>query len=224
VLKEVAETRSEPNKPERGAQAPPATVFIVDDDVAVRQSLSMLIHSMSLPVESFESAQDFLQRGDPTRAGCLVLDIRMPGMSGLELQDELKRREFTLPVIFITGHGDIGMAVRAMKNGAVDFIEKPFNDQVLLERINQAIELDRVRREEHGERADIARRIELLSPREREVMERIVAGQANKVIAIELGLSERTVEIHRAKVMAKTSAGSLAELVSMVTRIGATGG
>ena len=201
------------------ADAEPATVHIVDDDLAVRQSLTFLIRSMCLPVEAFESAQDFLERGDPTRAGCLVLDIRMPGMSGLELQDELARRGFSLPVIFITGHGDISMAVRAMKNGAVDFIEKPFNDQLLLERINQAIELDRVRRAERGELADIARRVELLSPREREVMERIVSGQANKVIAIDLGLSERTVEIHRARVMAKTGAGSLAELVSMVTRL-----
>ncbi|MEQ8232964.1 MAG: response regulator transcription factor [Gammaproteobacteria bacterium] len=206
------------------ADAALPTVFIVDDDLAVRQSLSLLIRSMSLPVETFESAQDFLGRGDPARPGCLVLDIRMPGMSGLELQDELARRDFSLPVIFITGHGDIGMAVRAMKSGAVDFIEKPFNDQVLLERINQAIELDRVRRAERGELADIASRLQLLSPREREVMERIVAGQANKVIAIDLGLSERTVEIHRAKVMAKTGAGSLAELVSMVTRMNGNGG
>ncbi|MEQ8661125.1 MAG: response regulator transcription factor [Gammaproteobacteria bacterium] len=205
------------------ADAELPTVFIVDDDLAVRQSLTLLIRSMALPVEAFESAQDFLNRGDPTRPGCLVLDIRMPGMSGLELQDELGRRDFALPVIFITGHGDIGMAVRAMKSGAVDFIEKPFSDQVLLERINQAIERDRVSREERAGLADIARRVDLLSPREREVMERIVAGQANKVIAIDLGLSERTVEIHRSRVMAKTGAGSLAELVSMVTRLGANG-
>lgn len=199
--------------------APASTVFIVDDDVAVRQSLSLLIRSMSLAVEAFESAQDFLERGDRTRPGCLVLDIRMPGMSGLELQDELSRRGFVLPVIFITGHGDVAMAVRAMKHGAVDFIEKPFNDQLLLERINQALELDRQRRELQAERADIASRMATLSPREREVMGRIVAGQANKVIAIELGLSERTVEIHRAKVMSKTGARSLAELVSMVHRL-----
>lgn len=200
-----------------------ATVFIIDDDAAVRQSLALLIRSMALPVASFESAQDFLERGDPTQPGCLVLDIRMPGMSGLELQDELVQRGFLLPVIFITGHGDVAMAVRAMKHGAVDFIEKPFNDQILLERINQALELDLQRRQAHSERADIERRIATLSPREREVMTRIVAGQANKVIAIELGLSERTVEIHRAKVMSKSGAHSLAELVSMVTRLEANG-
>jgi FixJ family two-component response regulator len=194
------------------------TVFVVDDDVAVRQSLSLLIRSMGLSVESFESAQAFLSSCDPERSGCLVLDIRMPGMSGLEMQEELHRRSIDLPVIFITGHGDVAMAVRAMKLGAVDFIEKPFNDQQLLDRINQALEVDRAARAARAERATLASRIELLSPREREVMDRIVAGQANKVIAIELGLSERTVEIHRAKVMTKTGARSLAELVTMVNR------
>ena len=194
------------------------TVFVVDDDVAVRQSLSLLIRSMGLSVESFESAQAFLSACDPERSGCLVLDIRMPGMSGLEMQEELHRRTIDLPVIFITGHGDVAMAVRAMKLGAVDFIEKPFNDQQLLDRINQALEVDRAARAARAERATLASRIELLSPREREVMDRIVAGQANKVIAIELGLSERTVEIHRAKVMTKTGARSLAELVTMVNR------
>ena len=194
------------------------TVFVVDDDVAVRQSFSLLIRSMGLSVEAFESAQTFLSSCDPERSGCLVLDIRMPGMSGLEMQEELHRRSIDLPVIFITGHGDVAMAVRAMKLGAVDFIEKPFNDQQLLDRINQALEVDRAARAARAERATLASRIELLSPREREVMDRIVAGQANKVIAIELGLSERTVEIHRAKVMTKTGARSLAELVTMVNR------
>ncbi|MGR8919523.1 MAG: response regulator transcription factor [Gammaproteobacteria bacterium] len=206
------------------SEAPPSTVFVVDDDAAVRESLALLIGSMALPVELFESAQDFLARCDVTRPGCLVLDIRMPGMSGLELQHELVERGIALPVIFITGHGDIAMAVRAMKSGAVDFIEKPFNDQQLLERVNQALELDRVNRASRSEIERISARIELLTPREREVMERIVAGQANKVVAIELGLSERTVEIHRSKVMAKTGARSLAELVSMVTRARSEGG
>lgn len=194
------------------------TVFVVDDDLAVRQSLALLIRSMGLTVEAFESAQAFLAVCEPARAGCVVLDIRMPGMSGLELQEELYRRAIELPVIFITGHGDVAMAVRAMKQGAVDFIEKPFNDQHLLDRINQALEVDRAARVARAERATLASRIDLLSPREREVMDRIVAGQANKVIAIELGLSERTVEIHRAKVMTKTGARSLAELVTMVNR------
>lgn len=194
------------------------TVFVVDDDLAVRQSLALLIRSMGLTVEAFESAQALLAVCEPARAGCVVLDIRMPGMSGLELQEELYRRAIELPVIFITGHGDVAMAVRAMKLGAVDFIEKPFNDQHLLDRINQALEVDRAARAARAERATLVSRITLLSPREREVMDRIVAGQANKVIAIELGLSERTVEIHRAKVMTKTGARSLAELVTMVNR------
>jgi two-component system, LuxR family, response regulator FixJ len=196
-----------------------ATIFVIDDDAAVRQSLSLLIRSMSLEVETFESAPAFLDGCDPARPGCLVLDIRMPGMSGLDLHEELRRRDVTLPVIFITGHGDVAMAVRAMKSGAIDFIEKPFNDQQLLDRINQAIEIDRADRLTREERDNIAAKIELLSPREREVMERIVRGEANKVIAIDLGLSERTVEIHRSKVMAKTGARSLAELVTMVTRL-----
>ncbi len=194
------------------------TIFVVDDDEAVRQSLALLIRSMGLEAEVFESAAAFLAAYDAPRSGCLLLDIRMPGMSGLELQEELQRRAIDLPVIFITGHGDVAMAVRAMKSGAVDFIEKPFNDQQLLDRINQSLELDRQARNARAERSSLAARIELLSPREREVMGRIVAGQANKVIAIELGLSERTVEIHRAKVMTKTGARSLAELVTMVNR------
>ncbi len=194
------------------------TIFVVDDDEAVRQSLALLIRSMGLEAEVFESAAAFLAAYDAPRSGCLLLDIRMPGMSGLELQEELQRRAIDLPVIFITGHGDVAMAVRAMKSGAVDFIEKPFNDQQLLDRINQSLELDRQARNARAERSTLAARIELLSPREREVMGRIVAGQANKVIAIELGLSERTVEIHRAKVMTKTGARSLAELVTMVNR------
>ena len=197
---------------------PEPTIFIVDDDSAVRESLAFLIRSMSLTVATFDSAQAFLAACDPALPGCLVLDIRMPGMSGLELQEELRRREVTLPIIFITGHGDVAMAVRAMKGGAVDFIEKPFNDQQLLDRINQALELDRTARAARAEQALVAARLDLLSPREREVLERIVAGQANKVIAIDLGLSERTIEIHRAKVMSKTGARSLAELVTMINR------
>lgn len=196
-----------------------ATIFIVDDDAAVRESLSLLIRSMSLKVEAFESAQAFLDANDPHRPGCLVLDIRMPGMSGLELQEELRRREMMLPVIFITGHGDVSLAVRAMKSGVIDFLEKPFNDQQLLDRINQAIDLDRSHRLLRDERAAIAAKLASLTPREREVMDRIVKGEANKVIAIDLALSERTVEIHRSKVMTKAGVRSLAQLVTMVNRL-----
>lgn len=196
------------------------TVFVVDDDAAVRSSLAMLIESVSLDVATFESAGQFLEALGTESCGCLVLDIRMPGMSGLELQQQLKQRGCPLPIIFITGHGDVSMAVHAMREGALDFIEKPFRDQELLDRINQALEHDRARRRKDDELVQLRERFAGLTPREHEVMLRISRGQANKVIAIELGLSERTVEIHRAKVMHKTGARSLAELVGMTARLG----
>lgn len=194
-------------------------VYIVDDDAAVRQSLALLVRSVGLQAESFESGSAFLAAYDPEMSGCLVVDIRMPGLSGLDLQQALKERDCQLPIVFITGHADVAMAVRAMRAGALDFIEKPFRDQELLDRINQALALDETRRAARAEVATIRAQLAGLTPREREVMERIVQGQANKVIAIQLGLSERTVEIHRAKVMAKTGVRSLAELVSLVARI-----
>lgn len=194
-------------------------VYIVDDDAAVRQSLALLVRSVGLQAESFESGSAFLAAYDPEMSGCLVVDIRMPGLSGLDLQQALKERDCQLPIVFITGHADVAMAVRAMRAGALDFIEKPFRDQELLDRINQALALDETRRAARAEVATIRAQLAGLTPREREVMERIVQGQANKVIAIQLGLSERTVEIHRAKVMAKTGVHSLAELVSLVARI-----
>ena len=195
------------------------TVFVIDDDAAVRQSLSLLVRSMSLNVEVFDSAASFLDLYDRERPGCLVLDIRMPGMGGLELQQELEQRNVQLPIIFITGHGDVSMAVRAMRAGAIDFLEKPFNDQDLLARINQALEVDFQWRQTRDQLDTMRARLRALTPRESDVMERIVKGQANKVVAIELGLSERTVEIHRAKVMAKTGSKSLAELVATITKL-----
>lgn len=197
-------------------------VYVVDDDAAVRDSLALLLKSVALAVESCESAVQFLARVGPEAAGCLVLDIRMPGMSGIELQQQLKQRGYELPIIFITGHGDVSMAVQAMREGALDFIEKPFRDQELLDRIYQALEADRTRRRAADETVHIRERFAGLTPREHEVMLRIARGQANKVIAIELGLSERTVEIHRAKVMHKTGARSLAELVGMAAKLGIT--
>lgn len=196
------------------------TIFVVDDDAAVRSSLAMLLKSVSLAVETFESASSFLEQLPDEPSGCLVLDIRMPGMSGVELQQQLKQRGCPLPIIFITGHGDVSMAVHAMREGAIDFIEKPFRDQELLDRIYQALELDRTRRRAADEAIQLRERFAGLTPREHDVMLRIARGQANKVIAIELGLSERTVEIHRAKVMHKTGAKSLAELVSMTAKLG----
>lgn len=193
-------------------------VFIVDDDDAVRDSLMDLVDSVGLPVEGFESARAFLDAYQPKRRGCLVLDIRMPGMSGLDLQDRLNELNSTLPVIFITGHGDIPMAVRAMQHGAVDFIQKPFRDQELLDRINAALEHGTESQALEEERRAVEERAQSLTQREREVMEMIVAGKANKVIAIDLALSQRTVELHRARVMEKMGARTLADLVRVVTR------
>ena len=194
------------------------TVFIVDDDDEVRDSLEDLVDSVGLKAEIFASAQEFLAAYDPLRAGCLVLDIRMPGMSGLELQQKLGERQAVLPIIFITGHGDIPMAVEAMRRGAVDFIQKPFRDQDLLDRINSALAQGVGRREDMEEQRVIEERIHSLTRRERQVMEMVVEGKANKVIAIDLGLSQRTVEVHRANVMEKMRAKTLADLVRMVSR------
>jgi FixJ family two-component response regulator len=194
----------------------PATVFVVDDDEAVRTSLRLLLKSVGLPVETLASAQEFLDQFDPHRAGCLVLDIRMPGMSGLELQQQLNDRHSIMPIVFITGHGDVPMAVEAMQAGAVDFIQKPFRDQDLIDRINRALEKDRDMRSALRERDEIRRRMSQLTPREREVLELVTRGKANKVIAGDLNVSQRTVEIHRARVMEKMGANSLAHLVRMV--------
>jgi two-component system response regulator FixJ len=196
------------------------TIFVVDDDAAVRDALKLLLRSVGHAVETFGSAQEFLDAYGEDRAGCLVLDIRMPGMSGLELQQKLNEQHSILPIIFITGHGDVPMAVEAMQAGAVDFIQKPFRDQDLIDRINQALEKDSSNRAALGERNDIRRRLETLTPREREVLDLVVHGKANKVIAGDLKLSQRTVEIHRARVMEKMQASSLAHLVRMVLEVG----
>ncbi len=199
-------------------QAAEPTVFVVDDDEAVRKSLRLLMKSVRLAAETFASAQDFLDAYDASRPGCLVLDVRMPGISGLDLQQKLNEMQATLPIIFITGHGDVPMAVQAMQHGAVEFLQKPFRDQDLIDRVNAALTDDARRRTAVGERAEIALRMQRLTAREREVMDRIVNGQSNKVIAIELGMSQRTAELHRARVMDKMAADSLAELVRLVLR------
>jgi two-component system, LuxR family, response regulator FixJ len=197
----------------------PATVFIVDDDEAVCGSIKLLLKTLGLATQAFASAQEFLATFDEGRAGCLVLDIRMPGMSGLELQEELNARGAMLPIIFITGHGDVPMAVEAMQRGAMDFLQKPFRDQDLLDRITKALEKDRAGRDMLGNRERIGMRIATLTPREREVMALVTQGKANKVIAADLNLSQRTVEIHRAHVMEKMGANSLAHLVRMVIEV-----
>ncbi len=196
------------------------TIFVVDDDSAVRDALKLLLRSVGQAVETYGSAQEFLDSYGEDRPGCLVLDIRMPGISGLELQQKLNEKHSILPIIFITGHGDVPMAVEAMQAGAVDFIQKPFRDQDLIDRINQALEKDSSNRAALGERNDIRRRLETLTPREREVLDLVVQGKANKVIAGDLKLSQRTVEIHRARVMEKMQASSLAHLVRMVLEVG----
>ena len=191
-------------------------IYVVDDDAAVRDSLALLLRAVGLTGQAFSSAAEFLQNYDPEQHGCLVADIRMPGMSGLDLQDELNRLGAHIPLIFITGHGDVPMAVDAMKSGALDFIEKPFRDQELLDRVNQAVSWDKERRTRNLETLAIRERLAALTPRETEVMERVVQGQANKVIAMDLGVSQRTVEIHRARVMEKMEVRSVAKLVHAV--------
>jgi len=190
-------------------------VYVVDDDDAVRGSIELLLESVSLKVSTFVSAQEFLEKHDPDRPGCIVLDLRMPGMSGLELQEELNRRGSDLRIVFVTGHGDVPVAVSAMRAGAVDFLQKPFRDEELLSRVRKALERGTRAHDEREHRDRIRERIDRLTPREREVMSHVVAGEPNKAIAMDLGVSERTVEIHRARVMQKMEAGSLAELVRM---------
>ena len=210
--------------PSKMTSAPRATqkgplVYLVDDDEAIRDSLGLLLKSVGLDCEIYASALEFLGAYDPARHSCLVADIRMPGLSGLELQQRLNEQGAEVPVIFITGHGDVPMAVNAMKSGASDFIQKPFRDQDLIDRIHKALEKDRERRVQRAEEDAIRERLETLTPRETEVMKRVVRGQANKVIALDLGVSQRTVELHRARVMRKLKMRSLADLVSTVGRV-----
>ncbi len=197
----------------------PQTVIVVDDDDAVRNSLRLLLKSAGIHAEVAESAQEYLGRFDANQGGCLLLDVRMPGMSGLELQQELNMRGATIPVIFITGNGDIPMAVEAMQHGAFDFLQKPFRDQDLLDRVQRALARDTENRTRLRHTDRIRERLASLSPREREVLELVTQGKANKMVASDLGVSQRTVEIHRAHVMQKMEASSLAELVRMMMTI-----
>jgi FixJ family two-component response regulator len=195
-------------------------VYLVDDDDAVRDALGLLFRSIGLQHEAFASALEFLEHYDRSRHSCLVADIRMPGLSGLELQQRLNEQRAEVPIIFITGHGDVPMAVTAMKSGAADFVQKPFRDQDLIDRIHKALDRDRERRKGRAEEDAIRARIALLTPRENEVMQRVAKGQANKVIAMDLGVSQRTVELHRARVMRKLKMRSVAELVHAIDKIG----
>lgn len=188
-------------------------VYIVDDDEAVRDAMSMLLESVDVPHQCFDSADAFLEGDTRTRRGCLVLDIRMPGINGLELQEILSEKESVLPIIFITGHGDIPMAVEAMRRGALDFMRKPIREQDLLDRIQQALDVEAGERSHLLDQQQMLQRLASLTSREREVFDLVADGQANKVVGIELGISERTVEVHRSKVMSKLEVKTLAQLV-----------
>ncbi len=196
-------------------------VHIIDDDDAVRDSLALLMNSVGIDARQYASANAFLEASPPDTTGCVVLDVRMPGISGLQLFKEMNRRRMSWPVLFITGHGDVPMAVEAMRDGAFDFVQKPFRENELLERVQQAIAQDRADRVQESELASINERLKSLTNRERDVLERIVDGSANKVIAIDLDISQRTVEQHRARVMEKMKARSLAHLIRMVISVDA---
>ena len=198
-------------------------VFVVDDDPSVRRSIERLIQSIGLEVQTFQSAREFLQRARPEGPACLVLDVRLPGLSGLDLQRELTNRGIQLPIIFITAHGDIPMTVRAMKGGAVEFLTKPFRTRHLLDAIRAAIERDRDTLKQRSEVAQLRNRYDLLTPREREVLAFLVAGLLNKQIAGELVTTERTIKFHRAHIMQKMRAESIADLVRTAQKLGLTG-
>ena len=197
---------------------PDAIVYVVDDDETVRRSLARLVRSVGLKVDTFASAQAFLEHKGQDRPSCLVLDVRLPGLSGLDLQTAMGQSQRTMPIIFITGLGNVPMTVRAMKGGAQDFLEKPFDDQELLDAIQRALARSQEARAEDAERADIERRLAALTPRERQVLELVVAGMLNKQIAGELGAAEKTIKVHRGRVMKKMQAGSVAELVRMTQK------
>jgi RNA polymerase sigma factor (sigma-70 family) len=194
-------------------------VFVVDDDASVRSSLKFLLNTVGLQVDSFDSAEMFLRKRPPDRPSCLVLDVRLRGLSGLDFQRELAARNIQIPIVFITGHGDIPMSVRAMKAGAVEFLTKPFRDQDLLDAIRVALERDRAMRDREKDVTELRQRFESLTPREQEVISMVVAGMLNKQIAGELGTAENTVKVHRSRAMEKMHAQSLADLVRMMEKL-----
>lgn len=216
------EPAAEPEPQSEAADKP--IVFVIDDDNSVRRSLKRLLRSVDLDVETFASAQDFLRKPMLDRPTCVVLDLRLPGPSGLELQESLNRSGHDVPIIFISGHADVPSSVRALKAGAVDFLQKPVNDQVLLDTIHRALLRDRDARRDRAEIADLRLRFDTLTPREREVLRLVIQGRLNRQIASDLGISAKTVKTHRGRVMEKTQAGSVAELVRQARRLGLSPG
>ena len=214
----IAARSTEQRDLEHGPLQMEPIVHVVDDDPSLLKSLRWLLESVGLKVVTFASAHDFLADFKPAQPGCVLLDVRMPGMSGLELHQDFKSRNISIPIIVFTGHGDVAMAVQSMKDGAFDFIEKPYNEQKLLDRINDAIEHDRRTRRELAERDEALSRVAQLTPREREVMDLIVEGLANKQMAVRLGISEKTVEVHRSRARSKLGADSVADLVKIAMR------
>jgi len=196
------------------------TVFVIDDDASVRKSLSRLLRSAGYMAETFASAEEFLGREHFNGIGCLLLDVQMPGLTGMDLQEELNRADYHMPIIFITGHGNIPMSVEAMKKGAVDFLTKPFDDKELLQAIEKAIEKDTYARAEYDETLDIRKRIELLTSRELEVLRYVITGMLNKQIALKLDIAEKTVKVHRGRIMEKLCVDSVAELVRLAEKVG----
>jgi RNA polymerase sigma factor (sigma-70 family) len=196
-----------------------SVVFVVDDDPSVRSSLKFLLSSVGLQVESFDCAEAFLQRKPPDAPSCLVLDVRLHGLSGLDFQRELAARNIRIPIVFVTGHGDIPMSVRAMKAGAIEFLTKPYRDQDLLDAVRIALERDRARREQERDLTDLQQRFNALTPREQEVISMVVSGMLNKQIAAELGTAENTVKVHRSRAMEKMNAQSFADLVRMIEKL-----
>jgi RNA polymerase sigma factor (sigma-70 family) len=194
-------------------------IFVVDDDSSVRSSLKFLLSTVGLHAEAFDSADSFLRKKCPDVPSCLVLDVRLPGLSGLDFQRELAARNICIPIVFLTGHGDIPMSVRAMKAGAVEFLTKPFRDQDLLDAVRVALDRDRARREQEKEMANLRRRFDSLTSREQEVVSMVVAGMLNKQIAAELGTAESTVKVQRSRAMEKMQAESLADLIKMIQRV-----
>ena len=218
--KECFQSVLDPRHVEMMMLDPQPTVFVIDDDASMRRALSYLLQSAGYNVETYSSAEKFLGREHYDGVGCIILDVRMPGLSGMDLQEKLMRADYRMPIIFLTGHGELSMGVQAMKKGAIDFLTKPCDDEQLLGAVHKAIEKDMQARGSYNEKQEIRRRIELLTPRENEILRYVIAGLLNKQIAAKLGIAEPTVKIHRGRIMEKLCAESVADLVRLAGKAG----